>query len=211
MNFLAHAYLAGDDENIIVGNFIADHVKGKAIYRFSDRIRDGIMLHRRIDAFTDSHPIVRQSSARLRHKFGKYSGVIVDMFFDHFLARNWQDYSTQPLKQFTSGIYKVIMRHFMILPPKTKRILPFMMADDWLAGYAYLEGLNMALTGMSRRTNFNSGMEFAVDALKSDYDIYHQEFKEFFVDLKNDTARFFSETGFGQINENTLLLRRQMD
>lgn len=197
MNFLAHAYLSGNDENIIVGNFIADHVKGKAIEKYPDGIRKGIELHRRIDAFTDTHPTVKKSKARLRHRYGKYSGVIVDMYFDHFLAKNWKDYSDQPLKQFTSGIYKVMMRHFLILPPKTRRILPFMMADDWMAGYAYIEGLNLALTGMSRRTNFDSGMEHAVEALKADYENFLIEFRMFFEELKSDVASFFSENGFG--------------
>jgi len=196
MNFLAHAYLSGNNESIIVGNFIADHVKGKVIGKYAEGIRKGIILHRRIDGFTDSHPTVKQSTARLKHKYGKYSGVIIDMYYDHFLARNWNNYCDQPLKQFTSGIYKVMMKHFLILPPKTRKILPFMMTNDWMAAYAYLEGLNLALTGMSRRTNFNSGMEHAVDALKADYELFLKEFREFFDDLRNDTAYFFSENGY---------------
>ena len=193
MNFLAHAYLSGNDENIIVGNFIADHVKGKAIERYTPQIKEGIILHRRIDEFTDSHPVFRKSAARLRNTYGRYAGVIVDMFYDHFLAKNWDDYSEIPIKKFTSGVYKVMMKHFLILPPKTRRILPFMATDDWLAGYAYIEGLDMALNGMSRRTNFNSGMEHAVVALKSDYELFKSEFRVFFEDLRNDTARFFEE------------------
>lgn len=196
MNFLAHAYLSGNDENIIVGNFIADHVKGSAVQRYPESIMAGISLHRRIDAFTDLHPVVRKSTARLKKDYGKYSGVIVDMFYDHFLAKNWKDYSEIPIKKFTSGIYRVMMSHFLILPPKTKRILPFMAADDWLAGYAHIEGLNMALNGMSRRTNFNSGMEHAVEALKKDYDLFLVEFRIFFDDLREDTGRFFIESGY---------------
>lgn len=193
MNFLAHAYLSGNDENIIVGNFIADHVKGKVINNYNVEILKGIKLHRRIDAFTDSHPIVRESTGRLKEQFGRFSGVIVDMFYDHFLAKNWNDYSEVPIKKFTAGIYRVMMNHFMILPPKTRRILPFIMADDWMASYANLEGLNMALTGMSRRTNFNSGMEHAVEALKKDYSLYKDEFSAFFVELSADSSRFLTE------------------
>lgn len=197
MNFLAHAYLSGNDENIIVGNFIADHVKGKAVDQYSDQIKTGIKLHRRIDAFTDAHPVVRKSIARLKGDYGRFSGVIIDMFYDHFLAKYWSDYSNLPIRKFTLGIYKVMMKHFMILPPKTKRILPFMMADDWLSGYAQLEGLNLALTGMSRRTNFNSGMEHATLALRQDYALYKIEFEAFFAELKHDTAVFFKENEIG--------------
>jgi acyl carrier protein phosphodiesterase len=200
MNFLAHAYLSGNVEKIIVGNFIADHVKGRLVDSYSEQIKAGIRLHRRIDAFTDSHPVVRRSTGRLKENYGKFSGVIVDMFYDHFLAKNWTSYSSVPIKQFTSGIYRVMMKHFMILPPKTRRILPFMMADDWMSGYAYLEGLNMALSGMSRRTKFNSGMEHATEALKRDYELYKSEFEDFFADLRNDTAIFFRENGFGTDN-----------
>lgn len=193
MNFLAHAYLSGNDENIIVGNFIADHVKGKAINNYPVEILNGIKLHRRIDAFTDSHPIVRESAGRLKDHYGRFSGVIVDMFYDHFLARNWNEYSHVPIKKFTSSIYRIMMKQLIILPPKTRRILPFMMADDWLAGYANLEGLNMALSGMSRRTKFNSGMEHAVGALKKDYSLFKDEFSAFFVELCSDSSRFFTE------------------
>jgi len=202
MNFLAHAYLSGNVENIIVGNFIADHVKGRAVERYSDQIKAGIRLHRRIDAFTDAHPVVRKSIARLKGDYGRFSGVIVDMFYDHFLAKYWNDYSELPIRKFTSGIYRVMMKHFMILPPKTRRILPFMMADDWLSGYSRLEGLNMALSGMSRRTNFNSGMEHAVEALKKDYKLFRIEFSDFFTDLRQDVNIFFEENGLDIQKEN---------
>jgi acyl carrier protein phosphodiesterase len=195
MNFLAHAYLSGNDENIIVGNFIADHVKGKAVEQYSEQIKTGIKLHRRIDAFTDAHPVVRTSIARLKVDYGRFSGVIVDMFYDHFLAKYWNQYSEIPIRRFTSGIYRVMMKHFMILPPKTRRILPFMMADDWLSGYSRLEGLNMALSGMSRRTNFYSGMEHAVGALKKDYESFRNEFSYFFTDLRQDVNIFFEDNG----------------
>lgn len=195
MNFLAHAYLSGNNESIIVGNFIADHVKGKAAEKYTEQIKAGIKLHRRIDTFTDMHPVVRKSTARLKENYGRFSVVIVDMFYDHFLAKNWSDYSQIPIRKFTFGIYKTMMKHFLILPPKTRRILPFMMADDWLSGYAYLDGLHFALSGMSRRTNFNSGMEHAVEALEKDYDLFKLEFSEFFTELQQDTVIFFKENG----------------
>lgn len=194
MNFLAHAYLSGTDENIIVGNFIADHVKGKAIERYAEEIKAGIRLHRWIDTFTDNHAIVRESIVRLRKDFGKYSGVIVDMYYDHFLAKHWNNYSPHPLKSFTSQIYQVMMKHFFLLPPKTRRILPYMMADDWLAGYARLEGLQMALAGMSRRTRFNSNMEHAVEALLRNYDLFYEDFRAFFEILVENTEKYLNNS-----------------
>ena len=200
MNFLAHAYLSGNNDELLIGNFIADHVKGRMFERYSSEIQKGIILHRRIDSFSDSHPVFRQSVARLRWEFGKYSGVLVDMFYDHFLARNWKDYSEVPLRAFTSAVYNILMRRFMILPAKTKRILPFMLADDWLAGYAYLEGLNLALTGMARRTNFYSGMEYGVESLKQNYNLFEEEFTLFFHDLRNDVYVFGTTVGESDYN-----------
>jgi acyl carrier protein phosphodiesterase len=124
------------------------------------------------------------------------------MFYDHFLAKYWNDYSELPIRKFTSGIYRVMMNHFIILPPKTRRILPFMIADDWLSGYSRLEGLNMALSGMSRRTNFNSGMEHAVEALKKDYELFRIEFSDFFTDLRQDVNNFFEDNGLEILKEN---------
>ncbi len=196
MNFLAHALLSGDDENIIVGNFIADHVKGKAIENYSEEIRLGIALHREIDAFTDSHPVVRRSILRLRNGYGKYAGVITDMFYDHLLAVNWNLYSSVSLRLFTSGIYKVMMKHFLTLPPKTRRILPYMMADDWLAGYASLDNLQRALAGMAQRSSFESGMQHAVQSLREDYALFNEDFTEFFIQLQAQTKRWYEQQRF---------------
>src|SRR5688572_7860936 len=105
MNYLAHLYLSGNDQQRMIGNFIADHVKGKAIHDFPEGIRDGIFLHRQIDQFTDSHPVVTESKIRLRGTFHKYAPVIVDVFYDHFLARDWTQYHHQSLEVFAEECY----------------------------------------------------------------------------------------------------------
>jgi acyl carrier protein phosphodiesterase len=183
MNFLAHLYLSGENEETILGNFIADHVKGKRINRYSPGIIAGIKLHREIDAFTDSHPAFLSSKSRLQKKYRKYSGVIVDMFYDHFLSANWRDYSDEDITAFTNRMYKIAMKRYLILPPKTKRLLPFMAKSNWLVGYGTFEGIDRALKGMSGRTPFNSGMENATIDLKKDYDKYKGEFQEFFPEI----------------------------
>ncbi len=183
MNFLAHLYLSGEDEEIITGNFIADHVKGRVFEKFNPGIQAGILLHREIDAFTDAHPLWIQSKNRLAKKYRKYAGVITDMFYDHFLSANWSDYSDESLDHFTSRMYRVVMKRYMQLPPKTKRILPFMAKDNWLKSYGTFEGLDRALNGMARRTPFESGMESAIGELKTHYDQYRKEFRLFFPEL----------------------------
>ena len=183
MNFLAHLYLSGEDEAIIIGNFIADHVKGKAFNQFSPGIQAGILLHREIDAFTDAHPEWIKSKNRLAITYRKYAGVITDMFYDHFLSANWSEYHNETLDSFTNRMYRVIMKRYLQLPAKTKRMLPFMASDNWLKAYGTFEGLEQALKGMDRRTPFESGMGKAIADLRRDYTLYGDEFRKFFPEL----------------------------
>ncbi|MBN3034505.1 MAG: DUF479 domain-containing protein [Bacteroidales bacterium] len=192
MNYLAHLYLSGDDEAIMTGNFIGDHVKGNAMDSFSPGIRKGIWLHRKIDEYTDSHPIFLMSKGRLAARYRKYSGVIVDMYYDHFLACNWHDYSDEPLASFTRRVYRSLLNRITMLPPRTRVILPAMAASDWLSGYSSLAGLQKALIGMAGRTAFPSGMETAIEALTRDYEQYQNEFRVFFPQVTgyvNDLLR----------------------
>ncbi len=183
MNFLAHIYLSGKNKDIILGNFIADMVKGKQIEKYSPEVKRGILLHREIDSFTDTHPVVALSKKRLRSKYRHYAGVVVDMYYDHFLAKNWDDYSDDPIDKATRNAYKILLRNVLILPAKAKRILPFMLAEDWLGNYANTESLQRNFEGMARRTGYKSGMENAVQDLLLDYDLYYYEFKAFFPEL----------------------------
>lgn len=183
MNYLAHLYLAGDDTGKIVGNFIADAVKGDDYLSYTHHIQRGIIMHRRIDSFTDGHPVVKESIKRLRPVYHKFAGVIVDMFYDHFLAANWQDYSAEPLLEFTNHRFAILVNHFHIMPARMQRILPHMIRNNWLMAYASFEGLDKALTGISHRTTFVSRMEHAVDDLAACYSCYEKEFREFFPRL----------------------------
>ncbi len=183
MNFLAHIYLSGKDENLLLGNFIADMVKGRQIEKYSPDVVKGIRLHRKIDEFTDSHPYVARSKDRIREKYRHYSGVVVDMYYDHFLAINWKYYSDEPLETFVENAYNVLLRNYIMLPSRAKFILPIMIGSNWLVNYADLKSLQRHMEGMSRRTSFNSGMEEAVTDLKKHYKEFGQDFAEFFPEL----------------------------
>jgi acyl carrier protein phosphodiesterase len=199
MNFLAHLYLSGNHPDLMVGNFIADHVKGNQIDLFKSSVKDGILLHRSIDAYTDGHQIVRQSVIRLRPAFRKYAGVIVDMFYDHFLAKNWHDYSEITLEVFTARCYSVLQNYKGPLPERTRKMLYFMVRDNWLLAYSRTEGIQAALDGMATRTSFYSGMENATEALLEGYDNYLMEFRKFFPDLiihaSNKRNELITKTG----------------
>ena len=134
MNFLAHAYLSGNDDAILVGNFIADAVKGNSIDRFSEDIQKGIKLHREIDHFIDNHPVFHRSKQRLQKEYGKFSGVIIDIYYDHFLAKGWDTYSDKDLSEFALHVYRLMLENYSVLPPRSKRILPYMVIHNWLVG-----------------------------------------------------------------------------
>lgn len=184
MNFLAHIYLSGDDEFLTIGNFIADGIRGKQYKKFPDAVQKGIILHRAIDTFTDAHPIVRQSTKRLHKNYSHYSGVIVDILYDHFLAKNWVKYSDVPLELYVEIFYESLERHFEILPSRTQKMIPYMLADNWLLNYANLEGIQRVLNGMNRRTKNISGMDKATLELKQYYNEFEQEFTLFFAELR---------------------------
>lgn len=189
MNFLAHAYLAHPSVPLVVGNFIGDFVKGKQMNHYSDEISEGILMHREIDTFTDNHPVFKQSRNRIRKRYNHYSGVIMDIFYDHFLASNWLDYSEIPLSQFTGKIYGIIQDHEHIMPEKAKYMLPYMIEYNWLLNYASVEGIDRSLKGLSRRTAFRSGMEHAAKDLVRHYDDLENDFRLFFPDIVDFTSR----------------------
>lgn len=192
MNFLAHIYLSFDDPEITLGNFFADHIRGNKFKHFPDRIQKGIILHREIDTFTDSHPIAKQSSKRLHQNYSHYSRVIVDIFYDHFLAKNWSRYSKVPLENYVEGFYDLLEENYAILPLATQRIMPYMIADNWLLSYAHLDGISKVLDGMNRRTKNRSKMNFAILDLERHYEAFENEFTLFFKELINFSSEKFS-------------------
>lgn len=196
MNFLAHLYLSGVDEEIMVGNFIGDFVRGRNIYnQFPKHVALGIELHREIDEFTDSHTVVLESKIRLRPKYRHYAPVIVDMFYDHFLARNWASYNAQPLQDYAQHCYRVLQKFEPILPAQVKYLMPYMVEGNWLLNYAKPEGIHRALTGMARRTPYDSKMDEAISELTKHYAAFEQEFVRFFPDLKEMSEKFIERKG----------------
>jgi len=185
MNFLAHAHLSGDDDKLMIGNFIADSVKGKKHENYTEGIANGIILHRKIDSFTDRHEIVKNSMSLIRSEYGKFSGIIIDIYYDHFLATKWDNYSTEPLNTYTKKVYSLLKRNFFILPARSQRILPFMISQNWLGGYADTDELKKVFYGMDRRTSNISGMRNAVDQLIENYDKLEEHFKEFYPQLQS--------------------------
>ncbi len=183
MNYLAHIYLSGEVEELKIGNFIADSVKGNKFQHFPKKIKDGIILHRALDTFTDKHPTVRKSTHRLFPAYGHYSAVIVDILYDHFLAKNWEDYSEIPLFDYTQNFYNLLQDNYEILPLRVQQFLPYMLKDNWLYNYATLEGIGKILFQMDQRTKNRSKMKFATKELKLHYSLFEAEFTVFFNEI----------------------------
>lgn len=184
MNFLAHIYLSGKNEELIIGNFIADSIKGKKYLRYPPGVQKGILLHRAIDYFTDTHPVVRRSSRRLYKNYGHYSPVIVDIFYDHFLASQWTEFSEEPLEDFIAEFYILLKENFSLLPPPVQRFLPYMIEDNWLLSYASISGIERILYQMNKRTRGKSKMDKAIKDLQEYYNAFESDFKEYFPDLQ---------------------------
>jgi acyl carrier protein phosphodiesterase len=183
MNFLAHLYLSGTNHELMIGNFIADMLRGKQIFEYEKGILDGIKLHKQIDEFTDEHPLVRECVELIKPSQGRYATVVVDIMFDHFLGKNWEVYHNETLSDFASYVYSVMDDNYVILPERFQKMLPKMKEQNWLYQYQYISGMEKAFEGISRRANFDSNMAFAADDFLTNYDALEQNFKEFFKDM----------------------------
>lgn len=183
MNYLAHIYLSGDNDLVTIGNFIADGIKGKSYKKHQKDIQIGILLHRHIDTYTDAHKTVRLSTKRLHKKYGHYSGIIVDILYDHFLAKNWSKYSDAPLDDYINTFYDSLEEYYEFLPLRIQKMIPFMIADNWLLSYASIDGISRVLDGMNRRTKNQSNMNEAVAELEEFYTEFEREFVSFFDEL----------------------------
>jgi acyl carrier protein phosphodiesterase len=180
----------------MVGNFIADFVKGKAaLAMFTDEIKTGIELHRAIDYFTDNHPVVSQSKDRLRPKYRHYSSVIVDVFYDHFLAKYWDQFSSVPLSVFAASAYSILQSYASSAPEEVNYLLPHMIRGNWLVNYSKPEGINRALSGMASRTPYLSKMDEATEELIRYEEDFKREFDIFFPELKQHAEQFLAEKG----------------
>lgn len=189
MNFLAHIYLSGDDELVKIGNFMADGIRGKQFEKYPETIQKGILLHRAIDTYTDAHPVFRKSTKRLHERYHHYAGVIVDIYYDHFLAKNWNNYSDEDLEVYISRFYQSMHTHYDLLSEKAQNILPYMEKQNWLLNYQFIEGIQQILTQMDRRTNNKSNMRFATEELTSYYTDFENEFTIFFKEIKNYSSQ----------------------
>jgi len=183
MNVLAHIYLSGESEKIIIGNYIGDYVKGRDYLNYPDLIRKGIILHRHIDSFTDKHPVVHRSKLHFSKKYHKYAGVVVDILYDHFLTREWDFFSRRPLESVTYNFYRAMVNNQESLPPKVREHMSSFIIQNWLESYQTRSGIRRVFKALSRRTSLPKETRFMMRTFKKNYFTLEDDFMEFFPQL----------------------------
>jgi acyl carrier protein phosphodiesterase len=177
LNFLAHALLAGDDPALIVGGVVGDWIKGHLPAGLPDDLASGVALHRAIDSYAETHPAFQQSRSRVSVSRRRYAGVLVDMFYDHLLARDWADIHHQPLQEFCAEVYRLIEERMGAFPVESHGVLRMMAREDWLSSYANIDGIAAVLVRMSRRARqpnplAQGELEFLADSAGYERDFY---------------------------------------
>lgn len=178
MNYLFHLYLSGDDPDILTGNFMGDFVKGRLDDSYPPLLRRGIELHRRIDSFAQSQPQFTRSRLRLSREFGLYRGILVDLFYDHFLSVTWSDWSAEPLTDYLHRVRRIVEGNSSCLPERLQGLLPVIF-DDMIPSYREAEGVGRALARMSKRVKRQNPLAGGGMELTRHYEGLHEDFLGF--------------------------------
>lgn len=192
MNYLAHLYLSGPSDGIRLGNFIGDYVKGNRFSRYPPEIRKGILLHRQIDSFMDEHPLSHASAELFRARYTRFSRVIIDVVYDHYLAKNWDKYSDQSLHDFVNEVHKLFITNYFILPPQVRQFLPFLIRSRRMENYQHLSGIEKTLKIMASHTILPDHSAWAVEQIVKNDRQLQEQFTGFFEDIR-EMCRLFLE------------------
>ena len=197
MNFLAHVMLSSHDSEEMVGNLLGDFVRKGGEGAFSETMQQGIELHRRIDGFTDRHPVFMRSRRRIRPELRRYGGIAVDLFYDHFLAREFSNYHDIPLEQFADHLYRLLEQYEPQLPPRLRQIMPSMMERNWFVSYREVDAIERALSRISLRLSRPNALGETAEDLRLNYDDFAADFEAFFPELQAFTReqRILLESG----------------
>jgi len=198
MNFLAHLLLSEEKDGIIMGNYVGDFIKGKLTEEKTENWNReyviGLKLHRFIDMFTDSHPVVREAKYKVAETHGRLAGIITDIYFDYFLAKNFTEFSNETLWEYSHRMYSVIENNEYLIPEIMVPMVRSMVRQDWLNSYATLDGIDLTFNRMSRRAGFLGSIKNAAQELEKNEEFYQEKFSLFFPELKEKSALFISDS-----------------
>jgi len=184
MNYLAHLYLSPPEEDAWLGSLLGDFVKGAIGERYAPPVAAAIRLHRRLDSFTDAHAAVQRSKSRVSRARRRYAGIMIDMFYDHFLARSWHEFHDEPLAAFAGRVYALLERRHAELPEAMRCVAQRMAARDWLASYARAETIHGALDRIGTRLRRANRLAGGGEELLADYEGFEADFRVFLPEAK---------------------------
>lgn len=190
MNYVAHQFLSFRNPEIQIGNLYGEIVRGKNLNDYESGIRRGILLHREIDSFTDSHPLVKNSSQKFHERFGKYAPVIVDVLYDYLLIRNWENYSFVSFDEFVNNCYELFRLNFDLFPAKLQYIVKHLLEHDWFRNYSTIEGVGLTLRGISQRSKFPNEIELATKEIEIYLSEFEADFFQFFPEISSHCKAF---------------------
>lgn len=182
MNLVAHQFLSFNNPSLQIGNLLGEVVKGNKYNDYPEDIKLGILLHRAIDTFTDQHDIVKKSTSYFHQSQNKYAPILVDLMYDYCLINQWSNYQTIPFEYFTSNCYELFHMNYDNFPTRLQVMLDHLLQHNWFKNYSTLEGIQLTLNGISKRTTFDNNLN---DALRI--------MKRYEIEIENDFSLFFPE------------------
>jgi len=186
MNYLAHAYLSNNDPDLLIGNFIADHLHGNNFDGYSDGIKQGITLHRAIDTFTDNHPSFKLAKRLFYNGFEKHSGILIDIYFDYFLAKNFHEHSPIPLPEFCINTYSVYQQNVNVLPQGSQQFLNYVLKNNIYESYGTIKGIETVLFHLSNRIKHNVWLNESITIFTQNEAELNEHFNLLFTNAKNN-------------------------
>lgn len=185
MNYLAHSLLSGNYTNLVIGNFIADHLSPTEFSGLQNEIKKGVLLHRKIDSFTDSHPLFKSAKRHFYNGFEKYSGVLVDIYYDHILAANFSRYSNTDLLLFSQNIYSILEENKIHLPLGANRFLDYMKSNNTLSEYSKIGGIELVLKHLSYRIGHKVDLSLSIPLFEANKRSIEEDFFVFFDEIRS--------------------------
>lgn len=190
MNLVMHQLLSFEQKDLQIGNHLGEAVKGKKYLNFPEEIQKGILLHRFIDTFSDSHPKVKNSSSILHQNHSKFSPIIIDVYYDYLLIKNWSKFSDVDFEDFKNNVYKVLQSAEHLYPPSLLRFTRALIDHDWFEMYKTYEGLEITLTNMGKRTKFQNNMHKAIPDLYLNEAKFESDFLFFMPEIYEACKKF---------------------
>ncbi|MBY0065441.1 acyl carrier protein phosphodiesterase [Empedobacter falsenii] len=190
MNFVAHQYLSFGNQSLQIGNLLGETVKGKQYLDFPEDIQKGILLHRSIDTFTDSHETVKQSSSYFHETQHKFAPIIIDVIYDYFLIKYWNNYSETPFEKFKSDCYQLFKDEYNSLPKKLQEIIFYLLKYDWFENYSTIEGVQKTLKGIGSRAKFENNLHQIIPEFEKNYANLETDFLSFFPLIQTHCKNF---------------------